>query len=818
MSRPNSLVLLLSLLLSLLLLLAGVTPDADASAQRRAILDGSAKRLRAALDAGADVNARHEDGATLLMLAAHLGAAPMVDLLIARDAEVNARTDSGWTALAAAITTGDTGIVERLLAAGAQIDERTRFAGAPPLCIASELGSAPIVKLLLESGAQPDVMSHQHRTPLMLAAVRGHASVVEILLDAGARHTHEDMDRNSALGLAAMEGRLDTARLLIDRGADLNHKNEHGRTPLEIAADTGDDRFIAQFMTPRASIDLNKAVRNKDMSMIRKYLDTGGDVDRDTGGGRTALMSAMTPSGKAVASLLLTHGADVNAVTDRGKSVIWYAVQADNHLAVAMLIDRGVDLHRKIDDLTVGEHALFVACRESWRSIPILVDAGVDVDVRNTKNETPLLVAARQRSTNAVAMLMDRGADLSEAERRAPEPLPEQRNARVAEIISRVGPRRRAARSDSPRAERNPWVVQFDLAIAAEEGDAARVRELLAGQIVPYGHDPDGWTPLAIAAAEGHVDVIKVLLAPKGAPPKAIRRTVSAASGADAATVGAMVARFRGPSPEQIGPGGWTPLMQAAGNGHAAATRALLEHGATLSAENNWGRTALDIARQRGHQEVVALLEKAGAAKTDARALIGGVRWLQPDAFSALVAKTENVSAVDSDDRSALSHAVSLRRREHARILLEHDADPNQPDQPFGRTPLIIALSDGGNIQKRLPSVFRPDPEHVSTFFVAGGEPRNVDVEMVRLLLEHGADPNRKSRHGQTAIDLVKRISDPVLRERMVEMMKRAGPTRCIAKRGKKGKRGRPRSADSPLTVDPRMLRYHRQLIIRYRP
>ena len=59
---------------------------------------------------------------------------------------------------------------------------------------------------------------------------------------------------------------------------------------------------------------------------------------------------------------------------------------------------------------------------------------------------------------------------------------------------------------------------QTDLHIAAYEGDAERVKELLKKGADPNTKDIDGRTPLHIAASWGHDDVVKLLLV-RGADP-----------------------------------------------------------------------------------------------------------------------------------------------------------------------------------------------------------------------------------------------------------------------------------------------------------
>jgi ankyrin repeat protein len=56
---------------------------------------------------------------------------------------------------------------------------------------------------------------------------------------------------------------------------------------------------------------------------------------------------------------------------------------------------------------------------------------------------------------------------------------------------------------------------------------------------------------------------------------------------------------------------GWTPLMVAALTGNARVVSTLLKAGASARAVLRSGKTALSLAKSRGHADIVALLEKA---------------------------------------------------------------------------------------------------------------------------------------------------------------------------------------------------------------
>ena len=80
----------------------------------------------------------------------------------------------------------------------------------------------PLLRLLLEKGAKPDVKTIAGMTPLMAAA--GHAKVEEmrLLIEKGADVNAKNAAGATALMAAASTGKPEAVRLLLDKGADPN--------------------------------------------------------------------------------------------------------------------------------------------------------------------------------------------------------------------------------------------------------------------------------------------------------------------------------------------------------------------------------------------------------------------------------------------------------------------------------------------------------------------------------------------------------------------------------------------------------------------
>ncbi|MFE6390296.1 MULTISPECIES: ankyrin repeat domain-containing protein [Nocardiopsis] len=96
--------------------------------------EGRTEELLEFLDHGLPVDARDEQGNTLVMLAAYHGREATVRALVDRGADVDLRNDRDQTPVAGALFKGEEGIVALLVAAGADLD-----AGTPSARAAAEM-------------------------------------------------------------------------------------------------------------------------------------------------------------------------------------------------------------------------------------------------------------------------------------------------------------------------------------------------------------------------------------------------------------------------------------------------------------------------------------------------------------------------------------------------------------------------------------------------------------------------------------------------------------------------------------------------------
>ncbi|WP_395570535.1 ankyrin repeat domain-containing protein [Streptomyces sp. BK79] len=180
---------------------------------------GDTDAVHAALLAGADVEARDEEGRTALLRTALDDRVAVAEVLVAAGADVNAQDaheDSAWLVTG---VTGSVAMMRALLPGRPDVTLTNRFGGVSVIP-ASERGHAAYVRAVL-AGTDTDV-DHVNRlgwTALLEAVILGdgerpHQEVVEALLEAGADPSLPDGDGVTARAHAERRGFHALARIL----------------------------------------------------------------------------------------------------------------------------------------------------------------------------------------------------------------------------------------------------------------------------------------------------------------------------------------------------------------------------------------------------------------------------------------------------------------------------------------------------------------------------------------------------------------------------------------------------------------------------
>jgi ankyrin repeat protein len=248
-----------------------------------------------------------------------------------------------------------------------------------------------------------------------------------------------------------------------------------------------------------------------------------------------------------------------------------------------------------------------------------------------------------------------------------------------------------------------------------------------------------GLTPLAIAAGHGNPDIIGLLL-------------------------------DHGADPNAVDPAGEIPLMAVARLGRLDAVTLLLDRGARVdAADETYRQTALMVAVRENHPAVARALLERGAA-VNARTRIGRTpQWVLPNSVPGFGhgigivrggLPSRGSRAPVPGGMTPLLYAARDGRMETTRILLDAGADIEARDGN-DITPLISAITNNHPDVARFlierGANIRAVDWYGRTPLWAAVETRNMDVDnatfvnsidrgpyldLIRLLLERGADPN----------------------------------------------------------------------------
>ena len=406
---------------------------------------GRPEIARTLLDHGADVNAENEERETPLNMVSR-GKYPsqadgvrIAQLLLDRGAAVDGQPKGDWTPLNWAAYYGRPDLARVLVDRGAAVNKKNNFLRTPLHDVSrgeyeSQEDGARVARILLEGGADIEVVDKDRDTPLHFASTLGRIEVARVLFEYGATVNAENYDGETPLHVIS-RGNSDSrdatrlVQLFIERGADVNALDKDGDTPLhtacgfvklDIARELLDQGATATAKNVRGETPLHVLPRGEFRSqdgghLARLLLERGADANALDMDGDTPLHSACSNGKPDIAQLLLTHGAATDVKNNQGETPL-HVVSTDDGVRVArVLLQHGVDvnIHDKNRRTPLGAASF----HGNLEVAQVLLDHGATVNAKDDYGWTPLHLSSQfqgdseERGLGVARLLLERGAD-----------------------------------------------------------------------------------------------------------------------------------------------------------------------------------------------------------------------------------------------------------------------------------------------------------------------------------------------------------------------------------------------------------------------
>ena len=327
--------------------------------------------LLSLLDSGIDINYCDENGDTFLSICIKKHKLKAVEWLLKHKCNPNVRNNDGQTPIQLAVKSGKVKITKVLLETGLVSSNEKDGDGRTLLHEAVINGEIEIVNELIKHSADINIVDKNNRNILFDAVAYGEDKLISKILATGALDINTvDSEGHTILHKQEVLSDDNLAKKLLHHGADPTITDNDGKNFLFHTALRGEDGEELLDLAVEKGCSLNGRVRNNN-SILMEIMFAFTNLSEDEKKRRAGLMS--------MAKKLVKKGINVNAINDQGETVLFDAVRKNDTEATAFLLDDGVDVNQRNKRF---ETALSISVLKGIKALDIillLMDYGASI-------------------------------------------------------------------------------------------------------------------------------------------------------------------------------------------------------------------------------------------------------------------------------------------------------------------------------------------------------------------------------------------------------------------------------------------------------
>jgi ankyrin repeat protein len=438
----------------------------------------------------------------------------------------------------------------------------------------------------------------------------------------------------------------------------------------------------------QADSRLADAAQARENATVGSLLQQKLDVNAPQPDGTTALHWAVREDDLETADLLIRAGANVKAANRFGATPLSLAATNGNAAMIEKLLKAGEDANAVVSES--GDTVLMLASRTGKpEAVAMLLNHGADVNKTNTTGQTALMWAAAEKNSGAVQVLIEHKADFSVKTHAAPPPKPMDTIFSAPFPVGGMTALLFAARQNDMKSSGILLAAGADVKQTAQDGTSPILVAILNGHyslanfLLEHGADPNAVDGKGRAALYAAVDMRNLEWSTRPAPPEKdsmteldlIKALLVHGANPNARLTKKIPLRgqpsFDGRWANMIGA---TPFWRAAQSDDVTVMRLLKENGADPLLATNDHTTPLMVAAGVGWSD-----GQSHGSQSDA-----------PEAIKLCLEWGGDVNAANDVGYTALHGAAFRGANEVVKLLVEKGARTDVKNQE-GRLPVNMA-------------------------------------------------------------------------------------------------------------------------------